>query len=271
MTLRARPAAPADYDDYARLFPELHTPGAASERARWQAELMPSTIFVERAGQVVGYGHAEALGADGYVRQVVVTPGARGQGVGRAIMSALADSLSARGCTALRLNVKVDNTPAIRLYESLGLRVAHRSSGVRLHWSVLERLPRETPAPEVHTLPPEHDAALEARFELLAGQLADLRARGSWVLLELAGAQGLACFDPAYPGSSPFRVARPTLAVHLLEATRRHARPEHDFTTLFVENAPELEAALVAAGAELSMQVLHMVGESLAQRGSSRS
>jgi GNAT superfamily N-acetyltransferase len=256
----ARPATVADYDDYARMFPELHTPGAPCERARWQVELMPSTLFIQQAGQVVGYGYAEALGHDGYVRNVVVTPEARGQRIGRAIMQALARMLSARGCTTLRLNVRDDNTPAIRLYESFGLRVAHRSCGVRLAWSVLDRLPRETPAPEVRTLPPEHDAALEARFDLLSGQLADLRGRGTWVLLELAGELGLACFDAAFPGSSPFRVARPSLAVHLLEATRRHARPEHDFTTLFVENAPDLEAALVAAGAELSMQVLHMVG-----------
>jgi GNAT superfamily N-acetyltransferase len=258
--LLARPATPADYDDYARLYPELHTPGAPCERVRWQAELMPSTLFVERVGNVVGYGWAEVLGPEGYVRNVVVSPEARAHGVGRAIMNALASMLSARGCTTMRLNVSVDNAPAIRLYESFGLRVVHRSSGVSLPWSVLERLHRETQAPEVCTLPPEHDTALEARFGLLAGQLAQLRERGSWVLLELAGELGLACFDPAFPGSSPFRVARPSLAVHLLEATRRHARPEHDFTTLFVENAPELEAALLAAGAELKMQALHMEG-----------
>lgn len=262
--LTLRPATPADYLHFARLFPELGTGGNTYERARWQADMMSSTFLMERAGEVVGYAYAELMGREGYVRHVVVAPEARAQGIGRALMQGLARRLGERGCTTLRLNVKVDNTPAIRLYQSSGLREVHRSAGVRLDWRVLEHMPHEQPAPEVRVIAPGDVAALEARFDLLPGQLRDLQERGTWLLLVLVsereGALGLACFDRDFPGSSPFRVLRPSLAAYLLEATRTHARPEHGFTTLFVENAPELERALVAAGADITVRVLHMVG-----------
>lgn len=47
-------------------------------------------------------------------------PQARGQGVGSALLDAAEHAARRRGCTALRLEVQVDNTRAIRLYERIG-------------------------------------------------------------------------------------------------------------------------------------------------------
>lgn len=54
------------------------------------------------------------------VRAVAVVPAARGQGVGRALMDGAARALRSAGFQRAWLVTTNDNTPAIRLYESLG-------------------------------------------------------------------------------------------------------------------------------------------------------
>ncbi|UQA55420.1 GNAT family N-acetyltransferase [Polyangium aurulentum] len=261
--LRERPALASDYDRFARLFPELGTGDPVPGRARWEEEMRPSTIFLERDGEIVAYGYTQALHGTGYVRHVIVAPGERGKGVGRVLMRALGRQLAAAGCTRWCLNVKPDNEPGIRLYSACGMRVAYASTAFRLKWDVLERLPREAEAPSVHSVEPGDDAEIEATFDLPTGQIADVRARGGRVLMRLATSEGLggfASFDPRFPGAFPFRVVRPSLAVHLLEAMRLHTPPEHDHTSCVAEDAPALRDALVAAGAEVRFEMFHMKG-----------
>lgn len=261
--LHERKAQASDYESFSRLFADLGAGDPLPSRARWEAEMVPFTLFLEREGEIVAYGYFQALRGTGYVRQIVVAPGERGKGIGGVLMRALGRQLVAAGCANWCLNVKEDNTPGIRLYTACGMRVAYASTAFRLPWSVLARLPREEEAPAVHGIEPADDAAIEAAFELPPGQITELRARGGRVLLRLATREGLggfACFDPSFPGSFPFRVVRPSLAVHLLEAMRSHARPEHDFTGVVVENAPAVRDVLVQAGAEVRLALLHMKG-----------
>lgn len=49
-------------------------------------------------------------------------PEARGKGVGTALLDAAVQVAGRRGCRALRLEVRTDNTVAIGLYERLGFR-----------------------------------------------------------------------------------------------------------------------------------------------------
>jgi len=268
--LHERRAQASDYEQFARLFPELGTGDPVPARARWEEEMLPATIFLERDGEIVAYGYTQALKGIGYVRHVIVAPGERGKGVGGVLMRALGRQLARAGCMSWCLNVKPDNEPGIRLYSSSGMRVAYASTAFGLGWDVLARLPREIEAPAVHGIEPADDAAIEATFGLPTGQIADVRARGGRVLLRLATSEGLggfACFDPNFPGSFPFRVARPSLAVHLLEAIRLHARPEHDHTGVVVEDAPALRDALIAAGAVVRFEMLHMKGPIPAELG----
>jgi ribosomal protein S18 acetylase RimI-like enzyme len=108
-----------------RLFPGTHTPGDRLGREPGQVVLAAS-----RDGVVVGYVAAERQedGA-GYVDFLGVDEAARGQGVGRRLVTAacarLRDDL---GCSFAHLTVRESNLAARQLYSSLGFveeRVLH--------------------------------------------------------------------------------------------------------------------------------------------------
>ncbi|MFN7133130.1 MAG: hypothetical protein ACK4N5_13710, partial [Myxococcales bacterium] len=73
--------------------------------------------------------------------------------------------------------------------------------------------------------------------------------------------QGYAAFNPAFPGAFPFRVGRPEHARALMQAIRPHAPADVPHVQVVVENAPELRALLLGAGAELRMEFVHFEGE----------
>ena len=95
------------------------------------------------------------------------------------------------------------------------------------------------------------------------GQLATARAVSGRVLkmLEEDGqVVGAAIFHPDFPGAYPFRVARPELALVLLRALRPHARPEDAKLGIMTENQPDVAEALLAAGATLKLDIVHLKG-----------
>ena len=53
---------------------------------------------------------------------IATAPAARGRGLGATLLAAAEDAARARNCRALRLEVRVDNTAAIALYERAGYR-----------------------------------------------------------------------------------------------------------------------------------------------------
>jgi GNAT superfamily N-acetyltransferase len=262
----ARPAVPQDYATYTRLFPELGVEDPVPPRARWEAELLPGTLILEEAGAPIGYAHAKVFGDRGYVFNVVVDPAQRGRGAGGALMEAVAARLREGGSRRWELNVKIDNAPAIRLYERCGFARAYQSTVLSLPWDRLPALPREASPAAPLPFAPAEDAALETAFSIVPGRLADLRAKGR-VLRRLADPEepgahlGLASFDPAFPGAFPFAVARPTLAAALLEGLRPHARPGDASLNLVVERDASLAAALRDAGGTAKLTMFHMEGE----------
>ncbi|VGO22017.1 GNAT family N-acetyltransferase [Pontiella sulfatireligans] len=54
------------------------------------------------------------------IYSLAVVPEFRGQGIGRKLLATAERKARARGCTRMKLEVRMDNIPAIRLYESLG-------------------------------------------------------------------------------------------------------------------------------------------------------
>ncbi|MBN2162988.1 MAG: GNAT family N-acetyltransferase [Pontiellaceae bacterium] len=54
------------------------------------------------------------------VYSLAVSHAARGLGIGRRMMAGAEREARRRGCDRMRLEVRMDNIPAIRLYESLG-------------------------------------------------------------------------------------------------------------------------------------------------------
>jgi ribosomal-protein-alanine acetyltransferase len=56
------------------------------------------------------------------VYSLAVWPAARGMGIGGRMMARAEREARMRGCNRMRLEVRMDNIPAIRLYEGLGFR-----------------------------------------------------------------------------------------------------------------------------------------------------
>ncbi len=266
--LRSRPASPSDYETFTRLFVELATGDPIPGRASWEAGIAPTTLFHEDAdGHVVAYSFHQLLGETGYVTHVVVDPAHRGKRLGRAVMDALAALFREAGCTRWCLNVKPENTAAVRLYESVGMRPAYASTSLHFPWAALDRLPPATREVTARIVDPSEDAAIETAFDLPLGRLAASRKLPGRVVLRLLDPRapddarvGVASFDPNFPGSFPFRLAEPTLARAMLEAIRPHALPAHDHLGLVVEDDAPLARFLLERGASRRMEIVHYRG-----------
>ncbi len=81
--------------------------------SRWYA--------VARAGErIVGYAGVFLVGAEADVQTVAVSNEAQGRGVGRRLVEALASRARDAHASALHLEVRADNEPALALYDRLG-------------------------------------------------------------------------------------------------------------------------------------------------------
>ena len=78
-------------------------------------------------GRVAGAAGYTFNGFDGYINNVVIDVDRRGQGLGKVLMRELLTVGRKNGVPEFTLEVRVSNTPAIKLYESLGF----KSEGVR--------------------------------------------------------------------------------------------------------------------------------------------
>ncbi len=228
---------------------------------------MPTSIIAEVGGRPAGYAWYVPLASEGYVHNLAVSVGARGGGLGRVLLDEVSARLRRAGCRAWRLNVKVGNEPAIGLYQRMGMREAHRSTGLTLEWPAVERLPAAGRRLEVGPVEPGEDERLEQAFDLPAGQLAWFRTVTGQVLAVLLDQNstggspvGFARFDPGFPGAFPFKVREPAAARALLEGLRPHALPGADRLHLLVEDQPDLVELLCGAGAVRTIELIHMRG-----------
>lgn len=251
-----RPATPDDYPAFAALFPELGVEDTLPSPERFARE-MTVLVATTPSGAVVGYTFFQIYVEECLVRHLVVGPTARRMGAGKALMNAVAARARAAGCVRWALNVKPDNVAARRLYEALGLAPAFESRSLRLNWSLV---PMERA--DARIVGPEDDARITEAMALPVGQLADMRSKGRVLVAidEDGVTAALAIFDPAFPGAYPFRAARPELAFALLASLRPHARPADTVINVFVEGQPAIADGLVAAGAVVKLDVLHMRG-----------
>lgn len=123
--VRVRRAEVSDLDDLVEL-EESSFPQDRLSRAQYRKHLDSETALV----LVASANHRRFLGtAVVFFRKattiarlysLATAPQAQGKGVGSALIETSEDAARARGCRALRLEVRKDNAVAIRLYERLG-------------------------------------------------------------------------------------------------------------------------------------------------------
>lgn len=247
-----------------RLFPELGVDDPIPPADRFAREIAPSTIVAEQSGRTVGYVYFQRLAPTGYVRHVVVEPAARGTRLGRALLLAAAAEIRSVGGTRWCLNVKPENERARRLYERLGMRAVHTSTALRLDWALVDRLPPDPPGVAVEPLAPSDDAAVEHALGLLAGQLADARAKPErfFFAARSGGAwRGVAVLDPALPGMYPLRAGESAMLAALFRVARGHAAEGVSQVSTVVEGDEALAQVLLDAGATLRLHIVHYAGD----------
>ncbi len=257
-----RPASGGDYTAFASLFPELEVDDPIPPPQVWESVLAPCTRVAVAGEDVVGYCFSQEYEDTGYIRHLVVAPRARRRGVGRSLMQDIAGRLRKNGKRFWRLNVKVDNHAALALYQGLGMNVQYAATSLRLPWTALESIPSGLAV--TRELEPARDSILENLFDLPRGQLAYARSQGRLLLEAVSGSDqmptGVAVFDASFPGAFPFRVVETDAVAPLLQAIRAHAST-HESVQLVAEDDVRLSAMLVAAGATVKDEILHLKGQ----------
>lgn len=122
----------ADLPVLARLERELFGPGAWS-LASLADELAGEDRWYVAArdprGEVVGYAGLWFDGEDAQVMTIGTTTARQGQGVGRLLLDELVSRARTLGAVRVLLEVRVDNEPALRLYERAGFERLGRRRG----------------------------------------------------------------------------------------------------------------------------------------------
>ena len=254
-----RKAVFQDYGGFVRLFPELLVDDPIPSLLNWESARLASTWIAARGAEVVGYCYFQEYEDTGYVRNIVVAPHDRRNGVGQALLRATADQLRSHGKSSWRLNVKPDNYPALALYARVGMQVDYAAKSLRLPWSALPALP--VASAQVQALSRERDGALELCFDLPRGQLAAARDQGR-LLLEATSSTdgspvGLAVFDPKFPGAFPFRAKEIGAATALL-TTMRAQVPTDLHVNVVAEDDARLADVLESVGASVRHEILHL-------------
>ncbi len=148
----------ASYRDYAT--PIHFQPAQFDFFVRSHDILLAHSLVAREGERLIGLVLLGRRGSRGWVSGLGVAPDHRGQGVARALMSAVMEKAQRLGLTQLQLEVLSDNLHARNLYESLGWRLGREL----LVW---ERDEDQGPLP-IHreravTMPPR--ALLEAHFD----------------------------------------------------------------------------------------------------------
>ena len=81
--------------------------------------------------------HGFSVGRTGQILSVAVCSGARGKGVGTLLIRRALEYLEGRGIRRVKLEVRPDNEPAVRLYRSLGFEGVGRTRDGQGEWMVM--------------------------------------------------------------------------------------------------------------------------------------
>ncbi len=77
-------------------------------------------LVAEEDGAIVGYAGLAAMPDEAYVQTIGVVQEHQRHGLGSTLLTALMEDAKRRGLPRVGLEVRIDNEPAIRLYERFG-------------------------------------------------------------------------------------------------------------------------------------------------------
>lgn len=122
--MHLRPFEPADTDRVIELWQAcgLTRPRNDLRRdIRRKLQVQPELFLVAESDRgVVGTAMGGYEGHRGWINYLAVDPAQQGGGIGRALVEELERLLLARGCPKVNLQVRRNNTEAMRFYEHLG-------------------------------------------------------------------------------------------------------------------------------------------------------
>lgn len=131
MSLLVRPFARIDAEALTRLHAAAFDPPQLGQ-AYWRGArtTAPNLCMVaEEDGEIVAYCDGFLAGEGGDVNSVASLPGRRGEGLGRAVLSAFLGEARKRGASLIHLEVAEANVAAVRLYGALGFTPVGRRRG----------------------------------------------------------------------------------------------------------------------------------------------
>jgi len=129
---------PEHWEDVARIYAEGIATGNATFETevpsweRWDAGHLAAHRFVAvDDGRVVGWVATSAVSdrcvyAGVVENSVYVAAGARGRGIGRALLEALIESTEAAGIWTIQTGIFPENEASVRLHERVGFRIVGR-------------------------------------------------------------------------------------------------------------------------------------------------
>ena len=133
MRLAFRQMVPEDADAVARV-EAASFPVPWSRESFWREASNEHTCYVlvcdETAAEpVIGYAGCWILAGEAQITNVEILPAYRGRGIGTQLMAAVIEAAKERGATAMTLEVRPSNAPALALYHHYGFREAGRRKG----------------------------------------------------------------------------------------------------------------------------------------------
>ena len=156
MIISIRPATAADLPLIAQFIRDLAEYERLSHEVRFDERVLGDRLFGARPyaevliGEIDGAPQGFALffhnfstfeGRPGvYLEDLFVRPEARGSGLGKALLAALAQVAIERDCARLEWSVLDWNEPSIAFYKSLGARFLDEWTGMRVDGSALAEL-----------------------------------------------------------------------------------------------------------------------------------
>jgi GNAT superfamily N-acetyltransferase len=132
--------------DYEKLAHEVVATEDALRQSLFGPQPAAEVLLAEDGGRAVGMAlyfqnYSTFLAKPGiYLEDLFVEPASRGQGIGKALLQALARLALARGCGRFEWAVLDWNTPAIDFYRSLGARPMDDWTVMRVTGDALRRL-----------------------------------------------------------------------------------------------------------------------------------